>query len=79
MSFLKSLSRSKKSSTAKISTSFKIALACMVLATVGVVVKMTNDFAWIVTEVQHTIAPTSNMPSQAEGAFYFIEPLTTTL
>ena len=75
----KSLSRPNSNEAAKTSASFKIAVVCMALVTAGVFMKVANDFAWVVVEVQHTIDPSFDMPLQAEGAFYFIEPLTTTL
>ena len=53
----------------------RILSACILLATIGVVMKSAHEFIWMVSEIQQTVA--SEMPAEAEGAFYFIEPAKT--
>ena len=80
MSLHKVLSRKKASAAAKKSSkAVTLAAACFVLAATAITMKMAYEFAWVVTEIQHTIAPVGSMPSEAEGAFYFVvEPGATT-
>ena len=73
MSLHRVLSRKKASAAAKKSSkAVTLAAACLVLAVTAMTMKMAYDFAWVVTEIQHTIAPVDNMPSEAEGVFYFV-------
>lgn len=57
----------------------RVATMCILLATAGVVLKSGYEFIGAVSDIQRTIAPSSNLPSEADGAFYFIEPASTTL
>lgn len=80
MSLRKVLSRKNASAAAKKSSKVvTLAAACLVLVATAITMKMAYEFAWVVTEIQHTIAPASFLPSEAEGAFYFVvEPGSTT-
>ena len=55
----------------------KLAYVCVLLLATVVFLKSGYEFASMVGDVNQAIAPTTNMPLQADGAFYFIEPATT--
>lgn len=76
MSLRSVLSPKKSSAPQKVASKpIRILSACILLATFGVVAKATHEFMWMVNEIERTVA--SEMPSEAEGAFYFIEPAKT--
>ena len=69
----------KKSQTSEKAPSapVRIAAACIVIATIGVVLKSGYEFIGVVSDIQHTVGQSAPLPSEAEGAFYFIEPAKT--
>ncbi len=55
----------------------RVASMCIMLATGGVVLKSAYEFIGAVSDIQRTISPSPALPSEADGAFYFLEPATT--
>lgn len=78
MSLLKVFASKKTATPSKIpSKPIRVASMCIMLATGGVVLKSAYEFYGVVSDIQRTIAPSAELPSEADGAFYFIEPATT--
>lgn len=69
----------KKTSAPKKEASMpiKVATICIMLVTVGVIAKSAYEMKGAVTDIQKTLAHTAEMPNEADGAFYFIEPRST--
>lgn len=76
MSLRRIFSRKKAATPQKTASKpIQILSACILLATFGAVLKTTHEFFGVVRDIQQTVA--SEMPAEAEGAFYFIEPAKT--
>ena len=55
----------------------KVATICVLVISSGLVMKTAYEMKQAVREIQRTVAHSVEMPEEADGAFYFIEPRTT--
>ena len=77
MSLHKTLSTKTANAPAKAPSTFvKVATVCVLVISSGLVMKSAYEMKNAVRDIQRTVAETE-LPEQAEGAFYFIEPSAT--
>ncbi|MEO9824986.1 MAG: hypothetical protein ABJF50_11280 [Paracoccaceae bacterium] len=75
MSLRKILSATKTDTSAKAASKpIKVASICIMVLTVGLIMKSAYEMKSAVRDIQRTVAVSADIPAQAEGAFYFIEP-----
>ncbi|NNE87935.1 MAG: hypothetical protein HKN27_07645 [Silicimonas sp.] len=71
MSLRRDLSRKNAPAAAKKSKVTTLAVACLAIFAIGgTVLTLASGIDWVVTDNQLT--PVSSIPSQADGAFYFV-------